>query len=150
MREILFRGQTRRKGEKLKNMAGEPMPSNWVEGGVLQGHGDFSIIYGTGQEEHKRLPIQKYTVYTDTVGQYTGLHDKNGRRIFEGDYLMLGPSRPGMPGTVIWNSVTCAFVIQRNGYSSIPLYKGETGRYEVVGNRWDNPELLPEMEEPNT
>ena len=143
MRELLFRGQTRRKGEKLINMRGDPMPSNWVEGGVLQGHGAFSIIYGTDQADHEHQQIQKYTVYADTVGQYTGLRDKNGKRIFEGDYLTLAEtSRPGMPGTVVWHNLICAFVIQRNGYSSIPLDKDETGRYEVVGNRWDNPELL--------
>lgn len=151
MREIIFRGQTRRKGEKVKNIAGEPMPSRWAEGGIFQGAGCYSIIYGTEEGENlSTANINRHVVYTDTVGQYTGLRDKNGKRIFEGDYLTLaGTSRPGMPGIVVWHSPACAFVIQRNGYSSIQLDKDESGRYEVVGNRWDNPELLPEMEEPS-
>ena len=45
MREILFRGQTRRYGAKVW-MSGEKVPSRWVYGGVLQGSGDHSIIYG--------------------------------------------------------------------------------------------------------
>mgnify|MGYP005875374305 CR=1 FL=1 len=51
LREILYRGQTRRFGEKIKNFAGDPMPSNWVFGGVCTPpnvQGCFSIIYGTG------------------------------------------------------------------------------------------------------
>ena len=48
MRKIMFRGQTRRFGVKIKNYAGEPMESAWVFGyGAAQGNGDFSIIYGS-------------------------------------------------------------------------------------------------------
>ena len=123
------------------------MPSNWVEGGICQGPGDYSIIYGADQADLECRPLQKYTVYTDTVSQYIGLRDKNGKRIFEGDYLTIaGTNRPGMPGTVYWNSLYCTFVIQRKGYSSIPLDMDESDKYEVVGNRWDNPELLGDSE----
>lgn len=46
MREILFRGQTRRYGEKVK-LNGEKIKSNWVYGGILpqNGDGDSAIIY---------------------------------------------------------------------------------------------------------
>lgn len=72
MREFLFRGQTRRYGEFLANVAGDKLPSKWVYGGLSGGSGDFSIIYGRADEES----LKKHVVYSDTVGQYTGLRDR--------------------------------------------------------------------------
>ena len=82
MRKLLFRGQTRRKGEKVR-MNGEPVSSNWVYGGIFHQNdrgGDYSIIYTYD-------PIEKYVVYADTVGQFIGENDKNEVPIFEGDIV---------------------------------------------------------------
>lgn len=130
MREILFRGQTRQKGEKVR-MDGSPVDSNWVYGGILPGKGDHSIIYQTEPE------LEKFPVYTDTVGQYTGLKDKNGTRIFEGDIV----EHERHMHIVAYNDEYAGFwpfydQDHPAGYGVI----GEES--EVIGNIHDNPELL--------
>lgn len=78
MREILFRGLHRRKGEKVK-LNGMPVEGMWVYGGYCQYNAERGIIY-------QKEPFNKFSVYADSVGQYTSLTDKNGKMIFEGIY----------------------------------------------------------------
>lgn len=128
MREILFRGQTRRKGEKVR-ISGEPVDSNWVYGGIFPGEGDFSIIYQT------KPKIEKFTVYSDTVGQYTGLTDKYGKRIYEGDLV---GDLAGFIHEVLFED-GCFMIKHGLRFSTL----GATHRnVEVVGNIYDNPKLL--------
>lgn len=81
-RTILFRGQTRRKGERT-SISGIPLPGIWVAGGVFpQNKGyDYAIIY---QQNPK---VEKYVVHADTIGQYTGINDSLGNFIFEDDII---------------------------------------------------------------
>jgi uncharacterized phage protein (TIGR01671 family) len=133
MREILFRGQTRRKGQKVW-MDGTPVDSNWVEGyGVCMGKGDFSVIYAG---DH----VEKFVVYTDTVGQYTGLTDKNDKKIFEGD-IVRGNDNLEMDLEV------SGYIDHQNGSFVIvgdfmTHYRWLDYEVEVIGNIHDNPELL--------
>lgn len=172
MREILFRGQLRRKGEKV-NMAGEPLPSIWKYGGCAQ-YGGGAVIYQAEPE------IEKFPVYADTVGQYTGLTDKNGVKIFEGDIVMTGvrydkpysKSRKGKrligkvehhigEGEGFFNDDTGKYDAHKM-YSSewkvtIPNIEskrkyccytwGDFFDCEVIGNIYDNPELMEEERE---
>lgn len=137
MREILFRGQTRRKGEKVR-MDGSPVQSNWVYGGVFHQSdrgGDFSIIYTYD-------PIEKRMVYADTVGQYTGIVDKNGKKIFEGDILQFTNNDNEQTNyEVIWFGNRWAVVMcGTNSSDDLDIFFCEHS--EIIGNIYDNPELL--------
>ena len=146
MREILFRGQLRRKGEKV-NMAGEPLPSIWVYGGVGQ-YGGGAVIYQAEPE------IKKFPVYGDTVGQYTGLKDKNGVKIFEGDIVSGTEYSFKRIGVIVWIDSISGFGVRyrerqdetawENSSILKCVSKGKCDEFaaEVIGNIYDNPELL--------
>ena len=128
MREILFRGQTRKNGEKVEMATGENVPGHWVYGGIFPGTGDYSIIYGGETEKD----LERHVVYSETVGQYTGLNDKHCKRIFEGDILSLLAGRPH-----VVRFEDGAFVLEN---TAIPMRFAI--KFEVIGNIHDNPEML--------
>lgn len=146
MREILFRGQTRKKGQQVW-MDGTPVDGQWVYGGIFQGTGDYSIIYGAEDEHFTGKDLGKYTVYTDTVGQYTGMKDINGKMIFEGDIVVLnedvkkafdvddGEVKYGWGGFYIKEFSILNSLNALSSYDCIL-------RGKVIGNIYDNPELL--------
>ena len=135
MREILFRGKTD-KGE-------------WVQGCFL--HNGFDYDTAIWEEENKLVT----EVTPKTVGQYTGLTDKNGTKIFEddivkctdtfSDYEFIAVVMFGNPkGEYNWG-----FQLNRisgaNANTDILLWVDveETGAFiEIIGNIHDNPEIL--------
>ena len=133
MREILFRGQTRKYGEKVRIGDGQKLPGRWVYGGVLQGAGSHSIIYGGENINDPSQSIEKWCVHTDTLGQYTGLKDKHGKRIFEGDILKWDSAEWGCDHLEIASWDYELFNMRRNDWEEW---------CEVIGNIHDNPELL--------
>ena len=148
MREILFRGQTCRYGEKV-NMTGNKLSSKWVYGGIFPQNngGDFAIIY---QQEPS---IEKFTVYADTVGQYTGVKDKNGVKVFEGDIIRVrfetyGRDVYDFEEPIEWYEDFAVYFddhfhewrVRHFGYNeSLWEYDEDC---EVVGNIYDNLELI--------
>ena len=140
MREILFRGQTRKYGEKVRMGDGQKLPGRWVYGGVLQGAGDHSIIYGGENENDTGEGLEKWCVYTDTLGQFTGLTDKNGTKIFEGDIVRFD----GGTFVVEFSSCRMGFYFGgRFGRGCVPGFTMTHWEHlEVIGNIHDNRELL--------
>lgn len=85
---------------------------------------------------------------TDTIGQFTGLYDKNGKEIYEGDLLEC-EKLPKVFSEVYWNNSMTAFclaihtITEGIDYGTTPLSE-VMSKYplRIVGNIYDNPELL--------
>lgn len=131
-REILFRGKRTDNGEWVYGY-----PVGWQNEG-----GDISIVdsrFGACIDESGNLMMLEAPFVTkvdpSTIGQYTGLTDKNGVKIFEGDVLKWDEKEWGCPffEIVTWNYEL--FEIRQREWKSF---------CEVVGNIFDQPELLEE------
>ena len=146
MREILFRGK-RKNGE-------------WVEGFYSQFHNRPTIdepnshqIFELIEEGVRFLKSSIggywHIVDPETIGQYTGLTDKNGKKIFEGDILI---SPIGRKATVEFGTYKPfstknsddfeSWMLNVKGYGTCGLGKHCAEYMEVIGNIHDNPELL--------
>ena len=122
MREILFRGQAFGSRE-------------WVCGHYRNGR-KIHIIY------HDENSDNCYAVRPETIGQFTGLTDKNGNKIFEGDIL---DCKSGLYERceVIFNEFCSAFQLMcADGFSDFFLCSINHKEMEIIGNIHDNPELL--------
>ena len=129
MREILFRGR-RRNGE-------------WIEGNYIfwnKKHCIYDGIY--------------YEVLPETIGQYTGLCDKNGKKVFEGDIFKPFDDEIIVVAWIDYYS-TLGFLCRvehtetKRGKEITESYDGwamlcdfELSNLEIIGNIHDNPELL--------
>ena len=153
MREILFRGKQADNGE-------------WVEGSLTSCGEYFSTITRIVPAEHI---IYGYDVDPSTVGQYTGLTDKNGKRVFEGDIIRYADkldyemykesleapeAYEGVDFSDLWTVDKVVYGIEW-GYPAFDLCNHEFDcnglselsesmdyHYEVIGTIHDNPELL--------
>ena len=149
MREILFRGKRVDNGK-------------WVEGSLIDWGGDGSQIYiipfsknATSLSLAQWVNSFGIAVIPETVGQFTGLTDKNGKKIFEGDIIRAITLDTGSEQI----AVVCFgnFIDENNDDEYIGFYIEFDGikatatqlamekcknRIEIIGNIHNNPELL--------
>lgn len=128
MREILFRG-------KILGL------TDWSYGYYAKSGENHFILLDTDNEDNYSI------VDPETVGQYTGLKDKNGKKIFEGDIVQWKDENFNNYTSVVewcgekWNYP--AFDLAKHDYECNGLqYVHEDCIIEVIGTIHDNPELL--------
>ena len=134
MREILFRGKT-------------TMTGKWVEGTGILNDGRNTWIVKNKPNTAVKFGEEYFIVDPETIGQYTGLTDKNGRKIFEGDVVRVTHKGSSYVARIEWDKG--GFWVS-NPDVQIPdmLANIKTNYIEVI----DNPELLEvsENESKNT
>lgn len=131
MRTIKFRGKRIDNGE-------------WAYGSLAETHGKLFIGIPTTPDNPVYM-MDWHEVDPDTVGQFTGLLDKNGKEIYEGDIISLRD----YIAEVRWNSNLSAFCIRFSfeselGIKPLGSWIDRRRRCNVIGNIHDNPELLNE------
>ena len=137
MREILFRGKRLDNGE-------------WITGDLWNmpysdlGVSIVNFFIDTGTTGGLR-------VIPETIGQYTGLKDKNGKKIFEGDIIRTHFNLDDVtqePFVVTWNEEKAMFEgvkpikMVRDYLKTFSFFPEQRFIYEVIGNVTDNPELM--------
>ena len=134
MRDILFRA---------KNTSNVWQYGDYIYAGDKYGSNKVCCL------KDRSLIRQSHCCKIETVGQYTGLDDKNGRGIFEGDivnvlynigYAGVAKERAGL-FKVIYDEKGCCFMKEKINGAGLFHFIG-SDEIEVVGNVYDNPELL--------
>lgn len=143
MREILFRGKRVGNGE-------------WLYGWVTTQHKKYTGGDLLTKIQSNTFGVGEYYVDTETVGQFTGLTDKNGKKIFEGD-IVHAVYQVGYVGckNVDYGIGVVKYCASYYGGASYEIdIIGDSGSrvftaslengVEVIGNIYDNPELIKE------
>lgn len=133
-RKIIFRGRT--------------YNGSWVYGDLCMPANRFASIR-QNKYNYNGVSHEESEVIGETIGQFTGLQDKNGKDIYEGDILMCIGDRSDNKGKKYYRSVLfkhgsfCMTVPEYNCLSSLynHVVNGKL-LWEVVGNIYDNKDLL--------
>ena len=127
MREILFRGK------RIDN-------DEWVEGcGIIATENWVSIFTVIDDIDENSSEVNEIEVLPETVGQYTGLTDKNGDKIFDSDVVDILTENEEV-GIVTYDEG--CFYVKADGFS-IDFRNNINGNdLLIIGNIHDNPEIL--------
>ena len=127
----------------------------WVEGFYVhlyddRGNESHRIYTGYAETDCSDFYPDWGEVDPSTVSRCTGLTDKNGKKIFEGDIIQgKGHKRKTDLFVIRWSAPCCGFTAGGGKRMWPNLNQATVDSYEVVGNVYDNPELLEVHDEVN-
>ncbi|EMK4457367.1 TPA: hypothetical protein RF372_000596 [Listeria monocytogenes] len=138
MREIEFRGKRIDNGE-------------WIYGNLMQFEDSATFIFADERKGASTLTYAHFIINNmhaideKTVGQYTGLKDKNGKKIFEGDIVINSKGQIGYIAFLI-QEADFVVVLKNSDYSlghrnTNECYERAT-HHKIIGNIHENPELM--------
>ena len=131
MRQIKFRGKRADNGE-------------WVQGYFVED--GFYCIWSHNEDDF----LTQHLIDPDTLGQFTGLTDSNGKEIYEGDIFTVNGKYPRV---MLWDKMCWAlmpteyfhdeiFWVMNLQHPGVDWWDEFADEFEVIGNIHDNPELI--------
>ena len=146
MREILFRGKSTKTNQ-------------WIYGGFHIWEKRQVCVFGNDRLKDDEIScvitvnsfadwnmprtMHAVEVIADTVGQYTGLTDRNGNKIFEGDIVNILTENEEI-GIIVYEDG--GFIVRADKFSIDFINNINGTDVEVIGNKYDNPKLMERQE----
>ena len=140
MRDILFRGKRTDNGEWIYGYVNQHRGESILDCMCEQINSDDFYIYDYAAKIDTGIYGLLYKIIPETRGEYTGLTDKNGVRIFEGD-IVRSVSGGYSNFIILWDNQNALWFLRAKNYTT-DFYHHFSNEFEIIGNIHDNPELM--------
>lgn len=112
--------------------------------------GDYIYyLHNKTADDSAHKPVEHSHFLKETVSRWTGIYDKNGKKIWEGDIVKFHAfhDEPDWIGVIKYDASICLYMIvgempNNEGRFEVQVSSKKKSTFEVIGNRWDNFELV--------
>lgn len=148
MREFVFRGKPKNKKdyELYEGIHKDNCKNGFIYGSLVIRGNQYYICVNVPFLENTYAIFSNVTLFEvipETVGEYTGLKDKNNKMIFEGDIVTTKFNEQNKPYAIIYDEELATFIGRdKDNFNFTTLSGLDNSLIEIIGNIHDNPEML--------